>query len=116
MTDGDGLYIMRIHSKDLVHVRNEGIRVEDLGRRLAELFQTRAERLLLVKVEGQVDLGAVIQVLDRASSQVRLQYGLITETTTPTPAEPSLFMSGKLIYTQEIFMPQDALPVHPVSQ
>jgi hypothetical protein len=98
--DLDGAYVMMIQSKEVVRIRNENILVENLGRRLEEVFRTRAERLLLVKVEGQIEFADVIDVLDRASSRVKLQYGLMTERSTPTPAEPSLFMDGKFIYTQ----------------
>ena len=102
---------MTIRSKGIVRIRNENIRVENLGHRLEEVFRTRAERLILVKVEGQVELADVIDVLDRASSQVKLQYGLMTERSTPIPAEPSLFMEGKLIYTQYFPLPESA-PLH----
>lgn len=115
MTDGDGLYIMTIQSKGVVRIRHEQIRVESLGNRLEEIFRTRAERLLLVKVEGQVKFGDVIEVLDRASSRVQLQYGLITESSTPTPAEPSLFMHSKVIYTQ-YFVPPEPTPLHSLSK
>jgi len=110
MTDGDGLYIMTIQSKGIVRIRHEYIRVENLGNRLEGVFRTRAERLLLVNVEGHVKFGDVIEALDRASSRIQLQYGLITERSTPTPAEPSLFMYGKLIYTQ-YFLPPEPTPL-----
>ena len=100
MTDGDGLLLMSIQSKDVVRIRHESIRVENLGHRLQDVFQTRTERLLLVKVEGPVTFGDLTEVLDRASSLVRLKYGLITERSSPTPYEPSLFMQGQLVYTQ----------------
>src|ERR1039458_2731358 len=61
MTARDGLYIMTIQSKGVVRIRLEYIRVENLGSRLEEVFRTRAERLLLVKVEGQVKFGDVIE-------------------------------------------------------
>ncbi len=112
MTDGDGLYTMAIQAKGVVRIRHEYIRVENLGNRLEEIFRTRTERLLLVKVEGQVEFGDVIEVLDRASSRVQLQYGLLTELSTPTPAEPSLFMHGEPIYTQ-YFLPLEPAPLHP---
>lgn len=101
---------MTIQSKSVVRIRREYIHVENLGSRLEEVFQTRAERLLGVKVEGQVRLGDVIEVLDRASSRVQLQYGLITERSTPTPAEPCLFMHGELIYTQYFLRPSPTPP------
>jgi hypothetical protein len=88
MTDADGLYIMTILSKGNVRIRHEEIRFEDLGKRIEEVFRTRAERLLLVRVEGQVEFGDVVEALDRASSRVQLRFGLMTERTTPTPAEP----------------------------
>jgi hypothetical protein len=110
MTDQDGLYIMRIQSRNVVLIRHKEIRVEDLGRRLEEVFRTRAERLLLVKVDGQIEFADLIRILDNASSQTKLQYGLITERTTPTPNEPSLFMHSKHIYTQYFFS-QDPLPM-----
>jgi biopolymer transport protein ExbD len=106
MTDLDGLYIMTIQSEGVVRIRNENIHVENLGRRLEEIFRTRAERLLLVKVEGQVKFADVLDVLNSASSGVKLQYGLITERSTPTPAEPSLFMRGKFVYTQYFLSPR----------
>jgi hypothetical protein len=59
-----------------------------------------------MKVEGQVKFADVIEVLERACTRVQLQYGLITERSIPTPAEPSLFLHGELIYTREIFMKQ----------
>lgn len=52
MTDADGLYVMTILAGYKVRIRHEEIRFENLGRRLEEAFRTRAERLLLVKVEG----------------------------------------------------------------
>lgn len=106
-TDGDGLYVMTILPKRCVRIRHEEIRFEGLGNRIEEVFRTRVERLLLVRVEGQVEFREVIEALDRASSRVRLRYGLITEGTAPTPAEPSLFMGGQLTYTQ-YFLPQGA--------
>jgi biopolymer transport protein ExbD len=109
-TDGDGLYIMTIESKRVARVRGEHIRFENLGNRLEEVFRTRSERLLLVRVEGQVEFGDVIEVLDRASSGVQLQYGLMTERSTPTPAEPCLFMGGELIFTQ-YFLPPEPMPL-----
>jgi biopolymer transport protein ExbD len=109
-TDADGLYIIAIQSKDVVRIRNEYVRIENLGTRLEEVFRTRVERLIFVKVEGQVQFADVIRVLDRASSRVQLQYGLITERSTPTPAEPSLFMHGEFIYTQ-YFMPLRPMPL-----
>ena len=54
----------------------------------------------MVRVEGQVEYRHVIEALDRASSYVRLRYGLMTDRSEPTPAEPSLFMEGQFIYTQ----------------
>lgn len=100
MTDGDGLLLMSIQSKNVVRIRHESIRIENLGHRLQDVFQTRTERLLLVKVEGSVTFGDVMEVLDRASSRVRLKYGLITGRSSPTLSEPSLFMQGELVYTQ----------------
>ena len=114
-TDQDGLDIMRIQSRDVVRIRQETIRVEDLGRRLEEVFRTRAEKLLLVKVEGQIEFADLIDVLDHASSKTKLQYGLITAHTTPTPAEPSLFLHGQHVYTQ-YFLTQDLLPLHTTSK
>lgn len=85
---------------------SENIHVENLGRRLEQVFRTRAEKLLLVKVEGQVEFGDLIDVLDSASSRIKLQYGIITERSTPTPAEPSLFMRGKFVSTQYFLSPR----------
>jgi biopolymer transport protein ExbD len=113
-TDQDGSYIMRIQSRDVVRIRQETIRVENLGRRLEEVFRTRAEKLLLVQVEGQIEFADLIDVLDRGSSQIKLQYGLITDRTAPTPTEPSLFMHGKHVYTQ-YFLTANPLPLRPTS-
>lgn len=102
-TDGVGLRTLTIESKDIVRLRGEHIRLGNPGNRLEEVFRTRAERLLLVKVEGPVMFADVIDVLQRASSHVPLQFALITARSTPTPAEPSLFMRGEAIYTQYVF-------------
>lgn len=104
-TDADGLYVMTVLPQRRVRIRREEIVFEDLGKRIEELFRTREERLLLVRVEGQVEYGDVIAALDRVSSRVRLRYGLMTGHSQPTPAEPSLFMAGKFIYTQ-YFVPE----------
>ena len=109
-TDGDGLYVMTIQAKRVARIRHEEIRFEDLGERIEEVFRTRVERLLLVRVDGQVEFRDVIDALDRASSRVQLQYGLITESSAPTSAEPSLFMDGNLIYTQ-YFLPTEPIPL-----
>lgn len=111
-TDGDGLLIMTIESKRKIRVWHEYIRYEELGNRLQTVFSTRAEKLLLMKVEGQVEFGDVVEVLDRAISQAPLRFGLITERSTPNPAEPSLFMNGKLIYTQCCFPTRSPIPLH----
>jgi hypothetical protein len=103
VTDGDGLYVMTILPGHMVRIRHEKIRFQDLGSRIEEVFQTRVERLLLVRVEGPVEYIDLIEALDQASSRVRLRYGLITAHSEPTRSEPSLFMDGKRIYTQEIF-------------
>jgi hypothetical protein len=112
ITDSDGARLMTIESKRVVRVQNEYIRFEDLGNRLEEIFRTRAERLLLVKVEGQLEFGDVVEVLDRAASRVQLEFGLMTGRSTPTPAEPSLFMNGKYIYTQYFFVPPRPIALH----
>jgi len=49
--------------------------------------------------------------VDRASSQVRLRYSLMTAHSEPTPAEPSLFMEGKFIYTQYFLSEGDPIPL-----
>lgn len=100
MTDADGLYIMSVLPGRRVRIRHEEIPFDDLGKRIEEVFQARTERMLLVSVEDQVEYRDVIEALDRASSQAPLRYGLMTKHSEPTPAEPSLFMEGKLIYTQ----------------
>lgn len=109
MTDLDGLYIMTVLPGRKVRVRGEQITFDDLGKRIEEVFRTRAERLILVRVEGQVEYRDVIEALDRTSSRVRLHYGLMTKSSEPTPAEPSLFMGGKFIYRQYLF-PDEATP------
>src|SRR5579884_4044953 len=100
LTDQDHLYIMRIESRDVVRIWHETIRIENLGRRLEEVFRTRAERLLLLRVEGQIEFADLIDVLDRASSRIKLQYGLMTRRSAPTPTEPALFMNGQHVYTE----------------
>ena len=92
-------YILTIISKRRVQIRGEEIPFENLDRRIQEVFRTRVERLLLVKVEGQVYFQDVVEILDRASSQTRLQFALMTKRVEPTAAEPSLFMAGEPIYT-----------------
>ena len=110
MTDGDGLYIMTVLPDRRVRIRHEEIRFDDLGYRIEEVFRTRVERLLLVRVEGPVEFRALVEALDLASSRAGLRYGLITERTEPTPAEPSLFMGGHAIYTR-YFVPGEPVPL-----
>jgi hypothetical protein len=110
-TDGDNLYIMTILPKHLVRIRNEHIPYEDLGNRIEKVFRTRTEKLLLVEVEGQLEYGDVIEVLERARSWVPLRFGLMTELTEPTPAEPSLFVDGEVVYTRYFFPPVAAIPL-----
>lgn len=109
-TDGDALYVMTVLPKRCIRIRDEEVQFEDLADRIAELFSTRVERLLLVRVEGQLEFCDVIEALDRASSRVRLRYALITENTEPTRAEPSLSMDGQRIYTQ-YFLPREPVPL-----
>ena len=109
-TDADGLFTMTIQSKEVVRIRGESVRMENLGRLLEELFRTREERLVLLKVDGQVPVGDMIEVMDQASSLVQLSYLLMTGRSTPTPAEPSLFLHGKPIHTQ-YFVPAVPEPV-----
>jgi hypothetical protein len=111
-TDGDALYVITIQAQRVVRVRNEEVQFEHLGDRIEEIFRTRAERLLLVRVEGQVDFRDVIDALKQAPSRVQLQYGIITERSAPTVDEPSLFLNDNLIYTQ-YFLPTKPVPILP---
>jgi biopolymer transport protein ExbD len=86
--DADGLYLMTILPDRKVQIRHEQISFDALGQRVEEVFRTRAERLLLVRVEGQVEYQDVIDALDSASSRLHLRYGLMTDRSEPTPAEP----------------------------
>jgi biopolymer transport protein ExbD len=104
-TDADGLYMMTIMPSRSVRLRSEQVRFERLGERIQEIFRTRNERLLLVRVEGQPEFRDVIEALDCASSRVRLHYALMTDQTEPTPGEPTLFLEGKAIYTQYFVKP-----------
>jgi hypothetical protein len=108
--DRDGLYVMTILPTRVVRIRHEEIRFEDLGARIEEVFRTRVERVLLVSIEAHTQYRDVLEALDRTSSHVQLRYGLMTERSAPTPAEPSLFMDGKLIYTQ-YFLPTEPVPL-----
>jgi biopolymer transport protein ExbD len=113
LTDMDGLYLMTIESKHMVRLRSENIRFEDLASRLQSIFRTRSERLLLVKVDGDIEVGDVIEILDTARSRVPLKFGLLTKNSTPTAAEPSLFMNRQFIYTQYFFAPLRKIPLKP---
>jgi len=108
----DGLYLMTIESTRMFRLRSEDIRFEDLASRLQTIFRTRSERLLLVKVDGDVEVGDVIEILD-TRSRVPLQFGLMTKNSTPTAAEPSLFMNRQFIYTQYFFAPLREIPLKP---
>jgi hypothetical protein len=50
--DRDGLYVMTVMSDRSVRLWDEKISFENLGRRMEEVFRTRSERLLLVRVGG----------------------------------------------------------------
>jgi biopolymer transport protein ExbD len=60
----------------------EDVRRDQLGDRLQELFEPRAERLLFVKAEGDVTFQEVAEVIDIAEQYVD-HVGLLTPTIKP---------------------------------
>jgi len=103
ITDADDLYLMVIQSRRTARIRNEQIRLEDLGSRLRTIFSFRSERRLLVTVEGRLAFGEVVKFLDAARAVEHLQFALLTPGSTPTKRQPTLFLKDQAIYTQYFF-------------
>jgi biopolymer transport protein ExbD len=66
-------------NKPKLKINQDDIAWEDLGKRLTEIFKTRAERVMFVKGDDDVEFQNVAQVIDTArGTQVVDRVGLVT--------------------------------------
>jgi biopolymer transport protein TolR len=67
---GDGrTFVVQVHHGGSLNLNNETVERGGLEDRLKEVFATRAERLLFVKGDPDVDFGEIAQIIDIARAQ-----------------------------------------------
>jgi biopolymer transport protein TolR len=67
------------NGKTKLKINQEDVTVENLGTRLSEIFKTRAERVMFVKGDNDVEFQNVAQVIDIAKGTTFIdKIGLIT--------------------------------------
>ena len=77
--DTDQRTVVIIIDKDkAMHINNEDTNVKLLGERLEAIFKTRAERVVFVKGDPDLDYEVVAQVIDIAKGAAIDKIGLMT--------------------------------------
>ena len=76
---GDGRTVVITIDKDKkVHLNNEDTDEQTLGNRLEEIFRTRAERIVFIKGDANLEYETVAKVIDIAKGAQMDKVGLLT--------------------------------------
>jgi biopolymer transport protein ExbD len=74
----DRTVVIVINADKSMQINNDPTDMARLGPRLMEIFKTRNERVVFVKADGNIDFGAVAQVIDVAKGSGIDKIGLMT--------------------------------------
>jgi biopolymer transport protein TolR len=76
--DQDRTVVIQIAKDGTMKINQEDIAVAKLGARLEEVFKTRAERVVFIKGDPDLDFEAVAQAIDIAKGAAIDKIGLMT--------------------------------------
>lgn len=71
--------VVTIDANRQVAINQTPVSIQDLGKRLVDIFATRNERIMFVKGDPKLPFGAVAQVIDIAHGASVDKIGLITK-------------------------------------
>ena len=71
--------VVTIDANRQVAINQTPVNIQDLGKRLVDIFATRNERIMFVKGDPKLPFGAVAQVIDIAHGASVDKIGLITK-------------------------------------
>ncbi|HEX5483348.1 MAG TPA: biopolymer transporter ExbD [Terriglobia bacterium] len=71
--------VVTIDANRQVAINQTPVNINDLGKRLVDIFATRNERIMFVKGDPKLPFGAVAQVIDIAHGASVEKIGLITK-------------------------------------
>ena len=74
----DRTVVIVVNADRSLQINNETTDLARLGRRLEDIFKTRAERVVFVKGDPTIDFGMVAQVIDIAKGSGIDKIGLMT--------------------------------------
>jgi biopolymer transport protein ExbD len=74
----DRTVVIVVNADRSLQINNETTDLARLGRRLEDIFKTRAERVVFVKGDPTIDFGLVAQVIDIAKGSGIDKIGLMT--------------------------------------
>jgi biopolymer transport protein TolR len=74
----DRTVVIIIDKDKKMHLNNEDTNEKDLGRRLEEIFKTRAERIVFVKGDPDLEFQQVARAIDIAKGAQMDKIGLMT--------------------------------------
>jgi biopolymer transport protein ExbD len=76
-TSGGRTIVIRVQADGALWINREPVTMETLGARLAQIYQTRAERVAFVQGDGSLEFREVARVIDVAKSAGLDHIGLI---------------------------------------
>jgi biopolymer transport protein TolR len=76
--DQDQTVVIQIDAQGHIKLNQEDVMKENLGRRLEEVFRTRAQRVLFVKGDKDLDFAKVAEAIDIAKGAGLDKIGLMT--------------------------------------
>jgi biopolymer transport protein ExbD len=74
-----GQTVVGIQANKAVFLNSVPVRQDDLGRRVADLMESAAEKVVLIKADQDVDYGTVMETMDNLRSAGIEDMGLITD-------------------------------------
>jgi len=74
----DRTVVIVIEKDKSMKLNQDPVRPDDLGPRLTEIFKTRAERVVFVKADGDLDFASVAMAIDVAKGAGIDKIGLMT--------------------------------------
>ena len=74
-----GQTVVGIQANKAVFLNSVPVRQDDLGRRVADLMESAAEKVVLIKADEDVDYGTVMETMDNLRAAGIEDMGLITD-------------------------------------
>jgi biopolymer transport protein ExbD len=74
-----GQTVVGIQANKAVFLNSVPVRQDDLGRRVADMMESAAEKVILIKADEDVDYGTVMETMDNLRAAGIENMGLITD-------------------------------------